>query len=257
MSLTHLEEEAIVRYDCRWSNQVDEMFIDDFCKVENAVFFGYTRDKFEKKFRKNIYGESVVVVVYMNDAPVAARALWRNDIRDVVSYQPCDTCVLEVCRGKGIFTTMTRKSMEMLPENSFVYNFPNPNSYPGYIKMGWNLNSEYVERLFSVRHYIREHEMPMDEKYAEWWLDQDAKYCYIKRKQQYFLLAYMGRGFCYKVIAEVSEKIARKYTRLVCGFVFYRSKKRTFYNKKLCPLRVVSTKNDTVLYIPPWKMDAI
>ena len=131
-------------YDCRWSDDVDEKFIEDFIATENAVFNNnYTKEQFQKKYIDNIFGKSIVEVVYLDGAPVAARGLWRNDVNGKKAYQPGDTCVTDACRGKGIFTVMTKKSIEMTDEDDLIYNFPNQNSYPGYMKMGWKLVGEY------------------------------------------------------------------------------------------------------------------
>ena len=42
-------------YDCRFSDNLDEKFIEDFISVEKAVFGEYTREYFDKKFIKNIF----------------------------------------------------------------------------------------------------------------------------------------------------------------------------------------------------------
>ena len=113
-------------YDCRWSDEVDEKFIKDFIDTENEVFKSdYTEALFRKKYINNIYGKSVVEVVYIDGIPSAARGLWRNDIDGKEAYQPGDTCVTEACRGKGVFTEMTKRSIAMLPEDAIIYNFPN------------------------------------------------------------------------------------------------------------------------------------
>ena len=54
-------------YDCRWSDEVDDSFIEDFIATENAVFHGnYTTEQFKRKYIDNIYGKSVVEVVYLD-----------------------------------------------------------------------------------------------------------------------------------------------------------------------------------------------
>ena len=78
-------------YDIRWTNDLDEKFIADFLYVQNEVFGCGTREEFKRQFEENIYGKSIVVVVYLDDKPVAARALWRNDIEGKEAYQPGST----------------------------------------------------------------------------------------------------------------------------------------------------------------------
>jgi len=244
-------------YDCRWSDQLDDAFIQDFLQTANAVFGGgFTKELFQKKYLDNIYGNSVVTVVYMDKKPVAARGLWRNDLHETVAYQPGDTCVTEVCRGKGIFTEMTKRSMELPPQDSLVYNFPNQNSYPGYIKMGWSLVKEYGIALFAgAKGYLNEHPSKMDKAYADWWLSEDSGFYAMKSGGESFLVKPM-RKFCYRVVACVEEEVAERFPKMPLGICFYRSEKKTFYNKKLgLPLHVVSKEN--LDYIPIWKIDAI
>lgn len=244
-------------YDCRWSDAVDEKFINDFIDTEKAVFHcNYTKEFFKKKYVDNIYGKSVVEVVYLDGEPVAARGLWRNDIYGKPSYQPGDTCVTEVCRGKGIFTEMTKKSLELLNEDDIVYNFPNQNSFPGYMKMGWKLVNEYGLKLFvSNKEYLKEHPIKMDTEYADWWLNSRKGFFYFKKGGQYYLVRKMRKG-CYKIAACVEKEVANRYSRKPFGICFYRSTKKTFYNKKLgLPVHVVSKQD--IEYIPIWKIDVI
>ena len=247
-----------ILYDCRWSNAVDDKFISDFIATEDAVFKGnYTKEFFLKKYVNNIFGRSVVVVVYLDGKPVAARGLWRNDIEGKEAYQPGDTCVTEICRGKGIFTEMTKRSVAMLPSDAVVYNFPNQNSYPGYIKMGWRLVGEYGIALFSAKAYLKEHSVKMDRQYADWWLPQDDGIQYIKRRNDYFLVRSMGKPLCYRVVAAVEKETAERFQKASWGIYFYRSLKKTFYNRKLgMPLHIVA-KNTDIEQIPLWKIDVI
>ena len=256
--MENTEKTFEVVYDCRWSSAADEKFIEDFISVEDAVFGnGYSKELFKKKFLDNIYGESVVVVVYIDGKPEGARALWRNDISGKKSYQPGDTCVTEACRGKGIFSEMTKKSIAMLDEGDLIYNFPNQNSYPGYMKMGWTLVNEYGFVLFSGnKKYLKTHPQPMDKAYADWWLDGVTGLSYFKKGDKYYLVRKL-RKMCYNIVAMVEKETALKFPKKKAGFCFYRSEKKTFYNKKMgLPLHVVSKTKD-VEYIPVWKIDAI
>ena len=244
-------------YDCRWSSEADEKFINDFITVANSVFGGgFSKELFRKKYIDNIYGDSVVEVVYIDENPVAARGLWRNDIMGKPSYQPGDTCVTEVCRGRGIFTEMTKRSVEMLQSDAIVYNFPNQNSFPGYMKMGWKLINEYGFALFlGAKGYLKEHPVKMDIPYANWWLEGAEGLYSFKSGNEYFLCRRLNK-FSFKVCACVEEEIAKKFPEKPVGICFYRSTKKTFYNKKLgLPLHVVS-KND-IEYVPIWKIDVI
>lgn len=244
-------------YDIRWSNAVDEKFSQDFRQVCSTVFNNdFSQELFDRKFIQNIYGPSVLVVVYIDDVPSAARALWRNDIDGKEAYQPGDTCVMENCRGKGVFSVMTRKSIAYLPDSAIIYNFPNPNSYPGYIKMGWNLLHNYnVCLLTNYDAYKKEHPFMMDANYANWWV-KGRNLTYTKRFGHYFLLQKDHRPLCYRILAEVNEQTAKMFPHTRCGLFFYKSERQTWYNKRFALAHVV-TRNPEIEYIPTWKIDAV
>lgn len=244
-------------YDIRWSHQLDDRFINDYRHVCSTVFkINFTRQHFDRKFIKNIYGPSVLVVVYIDDVPSAARTLWRNDICGNEAYQPGDTCVMENCRGKGVFSIMTKKSIELLPKNAIIYNFPNPNSFPGYIKMGWKLVHNYGMCLLgSYNKYAQEHPVKMVKEYAQWWIS-GRNLSYTKREGHYFLLQKDRRPLCYRVLAEVDKEIAVLYPHVVFGFFFYKSTKITWYSKHFAVSHVVS-RSSYLGYIPTWKIDAV
>lgn len=245
-------------YDVRWSDEADEKFIADFIATENEVFKnGYSTELFKKKYIDNIYGKSVVEVVYINGNPEAARGLWRNDLDGKAAYQPADTCVTEACRGKGVFIEMTKRSIAMLSEDDIIYNFPNQNSFPGYMKMGWKLIGEYGLVLFcSPKKYFAEHPKPMDKEYADWWISENDGFLRYKSGGHYFLVRPLGKPLCYKICACVDEETAMKFPKASFGMKFYRSRRNTFYNKKLgLPLHVVS--KSELENVPLWKIDAL
>ena len=244
-------------YDCRWSDMVDDKFIIDYNLLQDIVFHnGYNKELFKKKYLDNIYGPSIIIVVYSNDKPIGARAFWRNDIDGKEAYQPGDVCVLEECRGKGVFTEMTRKAFAMLPEDSVIYTFPNSKSFPAHIKMGNKLVASYYPRLFSHKRYQNEHTLKLDKDYAEWWFLASDRIKYIKRNDCYYLVIDYGLPFMYIVLAEAAEEVAKKFPKSSIGIYFYRSTKMTFYNKSKRPLYIVC-KNNNISYIPTWKVDSL
>lgn len=56
------------------------------------------------------------------------------------AYQPVDTVVHPDYQGQGLFSKLTVKAVEeaMKMKLDFLFNFPNQNSLPGYLKLGWN-----------------------------------------------------------------------------------------------------------------------
>ena len=244
-------------YDCRWTTDLDEKFIADFCKVEHEVFHNhYSRELFDHKFVNNIYGPSVLEVVYIDGEASAARALWRNDIEGREAYQPGDTCVMENCRGKGVFSEMTKRSIALLPINAIIYNFPNHLSFPGYMKMGWSLLHEYGIRLFTPGRYLKEHSMKMDNDYARWWVMGNKHLSYLKKGGKYFLVKPDRRPLMKHIVACVDEEVAKAFPKSSIGLFFYPSEKKTFYNRRFMKSHVVC-RNSDFQYIPTWKIDAL
>lgn len=127
-----------------WTNKITEKEIDDFLKVVNEVFPHYSFDynRFKVKYLENIYGPSLIVMGYDGEKCVSLRPMWRNDVNGNKAFQPCDTAVLPEYRGKGLFKKATLISLEIL-KDSIIYNFPNSNSLPGYLKMGWKILKKY------------------------------------------------------------------------------------------------------------------
>lgn len=244
-------------YDCRWSDKTDDKFIDDYILLQNIIFHnGYSKELFKKKYFDNIYGPSIVIVVYSNDKPIGARAFWRNDINGIEAYQPGDVCVLENSRGKGVFTEMTKRAFAMLDKNAIIYTYPNSNSFPGHLKMGNKLVASYLPRLFTHKRYQMEHTQKLDKEYAEWWFSTNDRIKYIKRSGCYYLVIDYGLPFLYIVLAEVEKVVAVKFPKSCNGIYFYRSTKTSFYNKNKRPLHIVC-KDDNVSYIPTWKVDSL
>lgn len=245
------------RYDCRWSDKVDDKFINDYNLLQDLVFHnGYCKDLFKKKYLDNIYGPSIIIVVYYNEKPVGARAFWRNDIDGKKAYQPGDVCVLEECRGRGVFTEMTRRAFAMLDKDAIIYTYPNSNSFPAHLKMGNKLVASYLPRLFTHKRYQKEHTLKLDKDYAMWWLLSNEKIKCIKRKGTYYLVMEYGLPFMYIVLSAVEEETAKMFSRSGIGIYFYRSTKTSFYNKRKRPLYIVC-KDEITTYIPTWKVDSL
>ena len=245
-----------LKYDCRWSNHADDKFISDYNLLQNTVFQnGYNEELFKKKYLENIYGPSIIIVVYNGDRPVGARAFWRNDIDGIEAYQPGDVCVLEECRGKGIFTEMTKKAFSMLPEDATIYTFPNSNSFPAHLKMGNKLQASYYPRLFTHKRYQKEHTLKLDNDYAKWWFVGSERIKHIKRNDCYYLVIDYGLPFMYIILAEVEKDVAKKFPKSCIGLYFYRSIKTSFYNKNKRPLYIVCKNN--IPYVPTLKVDSL
>ena len=104
----------------------------------------------EWKHKLNPIGASIIAFAYDGEKLVAARAFQRaySFNADKAIYQPCDTVTHQNYRKKGLFRKLTQLCLESIDlKNSLIINFPNDNSEPAYLKLGWskyhNLCKEY------------------------------------------------------------------------------------------------------------------
>ncbi len=95
------------------------------------------------KHVENPFGESPVLVAVEEDVLIGVRAFMRwdwiqgNHVYNAV--RAVDTATHPNYQGKGIFRKLTMKLLEDCKEGGthFVFNTPNGQSRPGYLKMGW------------------------------------------------------------------------------------------------------------------------
>jgi glycosyltransferase involved in cell wall biosynthesis/predicted N-acetyltransferase YhbS len=111
---------------------------------------------FEWKHDQNPFGPSPMWVACDGDRVVALRVFmrWRfrrgNDTLRAV--RAVDTATHPDYQGKGLFTALTLHGLDALRADSvdFVFNTPNAQSLPGYLKMGWQVVGN-VPAAFRVR----------------------------------------------------------------------------------------------------------
>ncbi|MGH9210716.1 MAG: GNAT family N-acetyltransferase [Acidimicrobiales bacterium] len=108
----------------------------------------YTRF-FAWKHRENPFGPSPAWVAIEDGRVVGFRTFLRwqfaRDDATVDAVRAVDTATHPDYQGRGIFSKLTYHALDELMELgvAFVFNTPNDNSRPGYLKMGWRL----VDRL--------------------------------------------------------------------------------------------------------------
>ena len=104
---------------------------------------------FTWKHAQNPFGPSLAWVALADGELAGFRTFLRweftvgGDVRRAV--RAVDTATHPEHRGRGVFSELTRHGLEALPAAGvdFVFNTPNDQSRPGYLKMGW----EVVGRL--------------------------------------------------------------------------------------------------------------
>lgn len=104
-----------------------------------------TKELFSWKHLDNPFGESIVLVAEHDDRIVAMRALMRWDLRtpggtDLRCLRPVDTATHPDFRRRGLFRRLTLEALEEARAAGIhiVFNTPNEQSRPGYLKMGWS-----------------------------------------------------------------------------------------------------------------------
>lgn len=97
------------------------------------------------KHRENPFGESPGWVALDAGRVVGYRTFLRWDFdwdgRRARTVRAVDTAVARDHRGQGIFSRLTRQALDELEQEGveFVFNTPNDQSRPGYLKMGWEV----------------------------------------------------------------------------------------------------------------------
>lgn len=96
------------------------------------------------KHHSNSAGPSPVILAWDGDKLVGIRAFmcfkFHNNQEIIKAYRPVDTATHPDYQGKGIFRDLTLTLIEDLKglnQEAFIFNTPNEQSKPGYIKMGW------------------------------------------------------------------------------------------------------------------------
>lgn len=91
----------------------------------------------------NPFGSSIVYVAVENEIIIGVRALmrweWHCGSKKYSALRAVDTATHPYHRGKGIFKKLTLKAVENSKSigDHFIFNTPNDQSRPGYLKMGW------------------------------------------------------------------------------------------------------------------------
>lgn len=93
----------------------------------------------------NPFGVSQVLLAFENDVLVGVRAFmkwqWRLGTEVWSAYRAVDTATHPDYQGQGIFKKLTLQALDEIQKEgeTFVFNTPNNNSRPGYLKMGWQI----------------------------------------------------------------------------------------------------------------------
>lgn len=102
-----------------------------------------TAEIWRYKHIDNPFGESLVLVAEEDNKIIGVRAFmrwkWQKADKAFMAYRAVDTATHPEHQGKGIFKKLTLKALKLGEKRNdhFVFNTPNEQSKPGYLKMGW------------------------------------------------------------------------------------------------------------------------
>lgn len=149
-----------------------------------------TLSEIKRKYKRGIIG----YLAMDNSNPAAFYGVFRHDITFIRACQSADTMTDPDYRGEGLFTKLARMTyLEAQKQGiQLIFGFPNENSYPGFIKLGWQFNgylNQYHKRAFPL---------PVAELLCKSWI-----FRYLYRLK-------LPTGFKYKVNGHLySDKPAR------------------------------------------------
>ena len=98
---------------------------------------------FNWKHNQNPFGRSMVLLAKEGEELIGLRAFmhweWVRGLEKVTAVRAVDTATHPAHQGKGIFKKLTMQAVEDCKSQGvgIVFNSPNTNSRPGYLKMGW------------------------------------------------------------------------------------------------------------------------
>jgi len=123
---------------------------DDFEEILDvcSISLGWKNPTFDRalfrwKHETNPFGRSLIMVATHEGRIVAVRPFMRWRFRRGDSTRTAaravDTATHPDARGQGLFRTLTETGLDVLRDESvgFIFNTPNDQSRPGYLKMGW------------------------------------------------------------------------------------------------------------------------
>ncbi|CAM4240452.1 GNAT family N-acetyltransferase [Gillisia hiemivivida] len=140
--------------------EATELDISEILEVLKASLGETSSKKTEAVWRykhiENPFGKSLVLVAVENDKLIGVRALmrwkWQLGKQVFSTLRAVDTATHPEHQGKGVFKKLTLKAIEIAREQSdhFIFNTPNTQSLPGYLKMGWEEVDKLKIRIISV-----------------------------------------------------------------------------------------------------------
>lgn len=206
--------------DEKTENEIMICFNETFSQKKSKLYFDW-------KFRNNPFGDSIHVLAYLNNIMISSRVFWRLDLADKEAYQCVDTSVLSEYHGKGIFRKSTESGLKFLKEK-IIYNYPNKNSFPAYLKLGWGENPPSKIK-FNLFHIVAR-DTPIinwSKKKLIWRFKDNPEAIYYSCSfQNKYLILRKKKGFYFSIgkvnfdlgLENVSPILLFSYDKIVKGF---------------------------------------
>ncbi|MDT0677463.1 GNAT family N-acetyltransferase [Autumnicola musiva] len=110
--------------------------------LRSSLSENHTESSFLWKHTESPFGKSYGLLACDDSKIVGVRMFmywdFYGDGKKLKAIRPVDTITHPDYRGKGIFKKLTLQGLEVCLKNvDIVFNTPNENSKPGYLKMGW------------------------------------------------------------------------------------------------------------------------
>ena len=247
-----------IRFECRWSRDLTPSFVDDFCYVLNETWKGHiSPQKIKSRYVDNYFGESLLIVAYVDGVAAGTQAFWRNDINGRESYQSGDSAVLAMYQGRGIFKTMLKKGMAMLSQDALLYGWPNMNSKPAFLSTGWDVLRKGKRLFFSSFGIIKHDNLSLiDYDYAKWYLKSRKNHIFsIKHKKNCYLVILTRHRWLVQLLGICDDKTASLFENLNNHpLMLYYKPSELIEDSKMGQIVVMHHKGER---IPVWKCDAI
>lgn len=114
-----------------------------------------SKEHFIWKHVKNPFGKSYGLLACDEGKIVGVRMFmfwqFRRNSKVITAIRPVDTITHPDYRGKGIFKKLTLEGLNNCRGRyKLVFNTPNENSFPGYLKMGWEKYTDQLQYKLGV-----------------------------------------------------------------------------------------------------------
>ena len=193
-----------------WTDQINLQIESKIMSCFNKTFFQiYPDNYFNWKFRRNPFGKSLHIIVLDKNKIIATRAFWRLDINNNESYQCVDTSVLPSYQNRGIFKETILIAFKIL-KKKIIYNSPNKNSGPAYLKSGLKIikNSNFTKVNFTSFMLKKAPIIKWNRQILKWRYEENPIITYHKMKKgNYYYIFKKIKNKFYLLVGKTKIKL--------------------------------------------------